>query len=105
MWVPCGTHHRPQSRFHDPIGAGLVLLTSVYLPRCLTATIFSNVPLNNQLASITDPAEAIAFWPHYLRAWTPWNHLLVCDTFCRGALSRLTVNHRRSCRSRCGWDR
>ena len=34
MWVPCGTHHRPQSRFHDPIGAGLVLLASVYLPGC-----------------------------------------------------------------------
>jgi uncharacterized membrane protein len=57
-------------------GAGLVLLASlVYLLGCFGATIVLNVPLNNQLASIADPTEAIAFWPQYLKAWTTWNHL------------------------------
>jgi len=57
-------------------GTGLVPLPSlVYLLGCFAATIFLNVPLNNRLASITDPAAAIAFWPQYLKAWTTWNHL------------------------------
>jgi uncharacterized membrane protein len=57
-------------------GTGLALLASlVYLLGCFAATIFLNVPLNNQLASITEPAAAIAFWPQYLKAWTTWNHL------------------------------
>ena len=51
-----------------------------------------HVPLNNQLASITDPAEAIAFWPQYLKAWTTWNHLLVCNTFCESP-KELQIEH------------
>ena len=65
----------------------------------------ASVPLNNQLASITDPAEAIAFWPQYLKAWTTRNHLLASDTFCRGALSRLTVNHRKELQIAAGLNR
>src|SRR5215471_6429902 len=45
-------------------GAGLALLASLaYLAGCLGTTMVLNVPLNNQLASIADPAAAIAFWP------------------------------------------
>jgi len=57
-------------------GAGLAFLASlVYLLGCFGATMVLNVPLNNQLASIADPAAAIAFWPEYLKTWTMWNHL------------------------------
>ena len=57
-------------------GAKLALVASlVYLVGCFGTTVVSNVPLNNQLASMADPAAAIAFWPHYLEAWTIWNHV------------------------------
>ena len=39
-------------------------------------TMFGNVPLNDQLAAVsdTDPA-AIELWEHYLDRWTMWNHI------------------------------
>lgn len=47
-----------------------------YLLGCVGVTIVVNVPLNNRLAA-SDPAteEGQAFWRHYLRVWTAWNHL------------------------------
>src|SRR5215510_6262323 len=57
-------------------GAGLIFLASlVYLLGCFGVTMLLNVPLNDQLASITGPAAATAFWPRYLKTWTMWNHL------------------------------
>jgi uncharacterized membrane protein len=47
----------------------------VYLLGCIGTTMILNVPLNNQLASIADPATAIAFWPQYLKLWIKWNHV------------------------------
>ena len=39
-------------------------------------TVALNVPLNDRLAAF-DPADpgAAAFWAHYLRRWTLWNHV------------------------------
>jgi uncharacterized membrane protein len=57
-------------------GAKLVLVASlVYLVGCFGTTVVFNVPLNNKLASVTDAAGAITFWPQYLKAWTRWNHV------------------------------
>jgi uncharacterized membrane protein len=57
-------------------GAKLALVASlVYLMGCLGTTTVSNVPLNNQLASMADPTAATTFWPRYLEAWTIWNHV------------------------------
>jgi uncharacterized membrane protein len=57
-------------------GAKLVLVASlVYLVGSFGITMIFNVPLNNKLASIADTAQAVAFWPNYLAAWTIWNHV------------------------------
>jgi len=57
-------------------GAKLVLVASlVYLVGSFGVTLVFNVPLNNKLASIADPVQAVAFWPNYLAAWNTWNHV------------------------------
>jgi len=57
-------------------GSKFILAASlVYLIGTFAVTIFFNVPLNNRLASTTDPAQTIAFWPSYLAAWNIWNHV------------------------------
>jgi uncharacterized membrane protein len=57
-------------------GAKLLFAASlVYLMGAFGVTIIFNVPLNKRLASTTDPAQAIAFWPNYLAAWSIWNHI------------------------------
>jgi uncharacterized membrane protein len=38
----------------------------VYLLGCIGRTMILNVPLNEKLASIADPATAIAFWPQII---------------------------------------
>ena len=45
-----------------------------YFAGTFLVTMFSNVPLNNQLAAVsaTDPA-ARNVWNHYLNRWTTWN--------------------------------
>ena len=36
----------------------------------------ANVPRNDALAEAgPDTAEAAAYWPEYVREWTPWNHV------------------------------
>ncbi len=37
-------------------------------------TAFGNVPLNDQLESVS-PEEGEQLWSHYLRRWTIWNHI------------------------------
>ncbi len=46
----------------------------LYFAGTFLVTIFGNVPLNNQLASVSpsDPAAA-KLWMHYLDRWTMWN--------------------------------
>jgi uncharacterized membrane protein len=45
--------------------AKLVMVASLmYLVGSFGVTLVFNVPLNNQLASIADPAQAVAFWPN-----------------------------------------
>jgi uncharacterized membrane protein len=57
-------------------GAKLIFAASlVYLMGTFGVTLIFNVPLNHRLASMTDPAQAIAFWPNYLAAWSIWNHI------------------------------
>ncbi|EFE70143.1 DUF1772 domain-containing protein [Streptomyces viridosporus] len=52
------------------VGGALYLLGSFGL------TAVANVPRNDALAGL-DPegAEASAYWPSYVRAWTAWNHV------------------------------
>jgi uncharacterized membrane protein len=57
-------------------GAKLVIVASLlYLVGSFGVTLVFNVPLNNKLASIADPAQAVAFWPNYLAAWYIWNYV------------------------------
>src|SRR5262249_4852807 len=57
-------------------GARFALAASlIYLIGCVGVTAFFNVPLNDRLASLGDTAQAVAFWPSYLAAWNPWNHV------------------------------
>lgn len=55
-------------------GAKLVLAAGlVYLIGTFGVTMLLNVPLNDELAAVIDPARAVATWPRYLTAWTLWN--------------------------------
>lgn len=56
--------------------AALVLGALAYLVGTVGVTMAANVPRNEALAPL-DPAgvEAAAYWPHYVREWTRWNHL------------------------------
>lgn len=57
-------------------GAKVILVASLmYLIGTFAVTMFFNVPLNDRLASTTDPAQTVAFWPQYLAAWNIWNHV------------------------------
>lgn len=46
----------------------------IYLMGCLAATMVFNVPLNERLANAS-PGQLVTLWPHYLKAWTNWNHV------------------------------
>ncbi|MCZ9345979.1 DUF1772 domain-containing protein, partial [Streptomyces sp. TRM76130] len=52
------------------LGSGLHLIGSFGL------TMVANVPRNDALARLEpESAEAIAYWPGYVREWTAWNHV------------------------------
>ncbi|MEZ5531454.1 MAG: anthrone oxygenase family protein [Steroidobacteraceae bacterium] len=56
----------------------LVLLAagSLYLFGCFFITLAFNVPRNNRLARLkADSAEALEYWPIYVREWQFWNHV------------------------------
>jgi uncharacterized membrane protein len=47
-----------------------------YLAGTFLVTMFRNVPLNNQLAAISEvDSAAVGLWEHYLDRWTMWNHV------------------------------
>jgi uncharacterized membrane protein len=54
----------------DVMGGGL------YVIGAFGVTVVCNIPLNNRLATLeaSDPLAASG-WAHYLRSWTPWNHV------------------------------
>ncbi len=60
-------HGHPSAMFF--LGGAVLYFAGTFL-----VTIFGNVPLNKQLASVssTDPAAA-ELWAHYLDRWTMWN--------------------------------
>jgi len=47
----------------------LLISAAAYLLGVFVVTMAFNVPLNDQLDSTT------SFWPRYLAAWMPWNHV------------------------------
>jgi uncharacterized membrane protein len=48
----------------------------IYLLGSVSVTMAFNVPRNNKLASLAPAtAEAIAYWPVYVREWLIWNHV------------------------------
>lgn len=56
----------------------LLLLASgsLYLVGCFFITLAFNVPRNNRLARLNaDSAEAVEYWPTYVREWQFWNHI------------------------------
>lgn len=42
----------------------------LYIVGSFVLTMTINVPMNNRLERTDD-----AYWPEYLRRWTPWNHV------------------------------
>jgi len=47
-----------------------------YLAGTFMVTITGNVPLNNQLATVSAAApESVEVWDHYVRRWSLWNHV------------------------------
>jgi len=48
----------------------------LYLIGSIGITMQFNVPLNNRLAKVApESAEGATLWAHYLKVWTPWNHV------------------------------
>jgi uncharacterized membrane protein len=62
-------HVHPSTMFY--LGGAVLYFAGTFL-----VTIFGNVPMNDQLATLsaTDP-DAIPLWIHYLDRWTMWNHV------------------------------
>lgn len=52
-----------------------------YLIGCFAVTAMFNVPLNNQLETVTahDPGASVA-WSSYVAGWQPWNHVRTLAT-------------------------
>ncbi len=63
-----GIWWRPASS--PPLLAGALL----YALGSFGLTLACNQPMNLRLAALA-PAEALAWWPGYLRRWTFWNHV------------------------------
>lgn len=62
----------------DAPGASAMLAGGiVYVAGMFVVTMVFNVPLNNALAAVADPAgaEAADLWARYLKDWTSWNHV------------------------------
>jgi len=60
-------HGHPSAMFF--LGGAVFYFAGTFL-----VTMFGNVPLNDQLASVSPPDPAAAkLWAHYLDRWTMWN--------------------------------
>ncbi|MHC5906338.1 anthrone oxygenase family protein [Streptomyces sp. S6] len=54
----------------------LLLGSGLYLVGAFGVTAAANVPRNEKLRGLdAESAEALAYWPAYLREWTLWNHV------------------------------
>ncbi|MER5432811.1 anthrone oxygenase family protein [Streptomyces sp. NPDC002588] len=58
-------------------GTALLLVGSVlYLAGAFGVTVLANVPRNDALMKLEPgTAEAVRYWPTYVREWTRWNHV------------------------------
>jgi uncharacterized membrane protein len=64
----------------------------VYLVGCLFVTLAFNVPRNERLAVMNaDSAEAMAYWPVYMREWCWWNHVRAAASIVAAALEAATL--------------
>ena len=63
-------------RWNDPSAIFVLGAAVCYIAGSFFVTIFANVPLNDQLATLssTDLISRNA-WNHYLDRWTMWNHV------------------------------
>lgn len=68
-WLAVGGWYRPSAAFF--LGAAIFYIVGTFL-----VTAFGNVPLNDQLATVSaaDPG-AQEVWENYLVRWTMWNHV------------------------------
>jgi len=70
----------------------LLVAGATYLLGSFGVTAACNVPRNERLARLAaESAEAVAYWPVYVREWLLWNHVrtaasLVCATCAAAAL-------------------
>lgn len=54
----------------------LIAALGVYTIGSVGVTVAFNVPRNNRLASLApDSAQALDYWPVYVRQWLRWNHV------------------------------
>ena len=48
----------------------------IYVSSVFCVTLWGNVPMNNRLdCQALDGPEAQAYWAHYAKRWTYWNHV------------------------------
>ena len=53
----------------------IIAAAAIYLPAVFLVTVVGNVPMNEQLASLSSGSlEAETYWSTYVRVWTWWNH-------------------------------
>ena len=61
-----------------------------YLVGTFGVTMFLNVPLNDQLATV-EPAQIATMWPKYLDVWTTWNSVRTFFAVISSALFMLAL--------------
>lgn len=74
-------------RWSAPGSAWLLAGCAVYLAGTILVTMAFNVPRNDALEALpADGAAAAAFWPRFLAAWMPWNHVRTVSSLASAAL-------------------
>jgi uncharacterized membrane protein len=71
--------------WHEPSGKLLLVAALLYAFGSFGLTLALNQPMNLRLAALA-PAEALAYWPEYVRGWTLWNTVRTVASLVSSAL-------------------
>jgi uncharacterized membrane protein len=71
--------------WHHLGGQLVVAAAMLYVAGCFVLTMALNQPMNLRLGAMPT-AQALEYWPEYVRAWTRWNHVRTAASLAGAAL-------------------